>query len=96
MRTTKKVRNPETAPMWRKVPELQRQRLFNQIADLVRWGFKAWYIAELCGCTVANVYQTCAKLQLRISDYREGRNVEARGVIRDIAPTQVKYKRAGG
>lgn len=96
MSTAKKVRNAETAPMWRTVPEKQRDSIFRSIEYMVRWGFKAWYIAERVGCTTSQVYQACAKLRIHISDYREGKNEEARGIIQGVQPIKAKFRKVGG
>jgi hypothetical protein len=86
-----------TAPLWRKVAPERRDSLFRNIEYFVLHGFFAWKIAEICGCTVSQVYQAAAKLQLRLSDYRAGKGEIAQRIIR-LKPAMVKViqRKAGG
>lgn len=81
-----------TAPLWRTVAPERRDSLFRNIEYFVEHGFFAWKIAEICGCTVSQVYQAAGKLRLKLSDYRAGRGEAAQRVIH-LKPAMVKLVR---
>lgn len=79
----------ETAPLWVRVAPERRDSLFRTVEYLGKHGFHAQTIADICGCTVSQVYLACAKLGIRLRDYRDGKNQTAKSVIR-TAPRVMK------
>lgn len=55
--------------------------LFDSIQFLGEHGFHAQTIADVCGITKNEVYIACAKLKIRLRDYRDGRNWIAKKII---------------
>lgn len=90
---SKRTINAETAPLWRTIQPSRRDSVFRTIEHLAKHGFHAWKIAQVAGCSVAQVYQACAKLQIRLRDYRDGLNDEAKQVIVEVAPIRAQFKK---
>lgn len=84
-----------TAPLWRTVAPERQDSLFKQIEYMAEHGFHAWKIAEVCGCTMSQVYLACNKMRIRLRDYRDGKTAVAVQVIR-LRPAMVKVIRKRG
>jgi len=81
-----------TAPLWKRVAPERRDSLYKNIEYFGIRGFHASKIASLCGCTVSQVYQACAKLRLRLRDYRDGKGEVAIKII-TLRPLMAKLMR---
>jgi hypothetical protein len=66
--------------------------LFRNVEYFAERGFHAWKIADICGCTVSQVYQACSKLRIRLRDYRDGKGEVAVCIIK-AHPVMVKVIR---
>ncbi len=67
--------------MFAKMEPKQRDSLLKTIVYLGENGFHAKTIAKAAGVPVGQVYAVCAKFQVRLRDYRDGRNDRAEEVI---------------
>ena len=67
--------------MFAKMETKQRDSLLRTIVFLGENGFHARTIARAAGVTVGQVYAVCAKFQIKLRSYRDGKNETAERVI---------------
>lgn len=67
--------------MFAKMEPKQRDSLLRTIVFLGEYGFHAKTIAKAAGIPVGQVYSVCAKFQIKLRDYRDGKGDVAERVI---------------
>lgn len=72
---------PRPPKMFAKMEPKRRDSLLKTIIYLGEAGFHARTIARVAGVTAGQVYAVCAKFQIKLRAYRDGRNETAERVI---------------